>query len=86
MSNKPYDIESLAGEIARREGKSVQSSIGNIREILRIISDIEAEQRFQLMGEGIPFGEFPETGSLAALDKSAKVKLAAMSKKKGWQK
>lgn len=36
-------IQKLASEIAKREGKKSQVSIGNIREILRIFIDIASD-------------------------------------------
>lgn len=36
-------MNQLASEIAKREGKKSQARIGDIREILRIIVEIEAE-------------------------------------------
>lgn len=36
-------LRKLASIIAKREGKKVPVSIGNIREVLRILADIEAE-------------------------------------------
>ena len=37
------NMRKLASAIAKREGKKVEVSIGNIREILRIIVDLEVE-------------------------------------------
>jgi hypothetical protein len=37
--------QKVAGRIAKREGKKVQVSIGNIREVLRVLRDICAEER-----------------------------------------
>ena len=39
-SKSPSTIKKLASEIAKREGKKSQVSIGNIREILGHISDL----------------------------------------------
>lgn len=35
-----FNVSALAQEVARREGKKVQVSIGNIREVIAKLSDI----------------------------------------------
>lgn len=40
-------LNKLASAIAKREGKKHQASIGDVREILRILCDLEFESRMQ---------------------------------------
>lgn len=42
-SAKDYTLRKLASEIAKREGKKVQVSIGNVREILSVLVNLNAE-------------------------------------------
>lgn len=39
--------QKVAGRIAKREGKKVQVSIGNIREVIRVFRDLCAEERVE---------------------------------------
>ena len=64
-------LRKLASEIAKREGKKHQASIGDIREILKIIAEIEAEECIAI-GDG-------ESGPLQALLEAS---MKAFNKKK----
>lgn len=56
----------LASEIAKREGKKKEVSIGNIREVLSILTDMEAE--------GVKIGENKPASPLNVLMNAAKRK------------
>lgn len=43
-------IQKLASEIAKREGKKSQARIGDIREILKILCTIDAEEAVEKPG------------------------------------
>lgn len=43
MSEARISIRKLASEVARREGKKSQARIGDIREIIKILCEMEAE-------------------------------------------
>ena len=66
------DIKKLASAIAKREGKKVQVSIGNIREILAIICDLAAEE--------FEAGKI-ETGTLNALTDEANKRILSIRAK-----
>ena len=66
-------LQKLASEIAKREGKKSQARIGDIREILRLICVIDAEQCFH----------DPETdGALVALTEGTNRELRNLRRKK----
>lgn len=66
-------LRKLASEIAKREGKKSEARIGDIREILKVVTEIEAEECFA----GIPDG-----GPLHVLTEQANKKLAKLRKAK----
>ena len=43
MSDKKMTVKQLASAIAKAEGKKSEVSIGNIREILKIIADLNPQ-------------------------------------------
>lgn len=67
-----YSLNALASEIAKRESKKVSISIGNIREVLRILADMEAEAKLKV--------QFPLP--LAAIREESKKKYLLLKKKK----
>jgi len=66
-------LNKLASLIAQKEGKKSQVAIGNIREVIKAIVDIEVESVIN-----DPQGE----GALAALTEAVNKKLLKASKKK----
>lgn len=52
-------INALASEICKREGKRSQARIGDVREILKIIASIQAEQMMK--------NKDPKVGAVFAL-------------------
>lgn len=62
-------MQTLASKIARIEGKKSQARIGDIREILKIITQIMGEE-MQYAGELGDFG-FKKNGAHHAMCKSA---------------
>lgn len=67
-------FQRLASQIAKREGKKSQARIGNIREILKIIAEMEAEA---VLVESSKFNDYP----VAILGKMAYEKYLKMKKR-----
>lgn len=64
-------MQELASAIAKREQKKVSISIGNVREVLKILAELEAEAKMKV--------EFPLP--LATIREEAKKKFHAMKLK-----
>ena len=76
-------LNALVKEICKREGKKSQVAIGNVREILKCIAEIEAEllvkhQQDMAIEEGCHCFD----GPIAALKSAAEVKAARVLKRK----
>ena len=70
-------ITNLASRIAKREGKKHQASIGDIREILKIMAHLEAESMDLIGGKTIKLGTVTE----AILEEARKIFAKKASKK-----
>lgn len=57
-------IAKLASEIAKREGKKHQASVGDVREILRLIIELEYEHAY-VNGPGNPHSPLSVMGEAA---------------------
>ena len=79
--NKPMTLNKLASKIAKREGKKHQASIGDIREILKIIIVIEVEV---YMGDDCD--DYPTQSPFWSLLKSRNAVISKNFKKKAKKK
>jgi hypothetical protein len=68
-------LQKLATKLAKLEGKKVEVSIGNIREVLKLLVQLEVEARIQL-GVDLP-SEVIQALNEAASKKAAKKLLKA---------
>lgn len=68
-------LQKLATKLAKLEGKKVEVSIGNIREVLKLLVQLEVEARLQL-GVDLP-SEVIQALNEAASKKAAKKLLKA---------
>lgn len=71
--------DQLCSEIAKRESKKVQVSIGNIREVMRILIDLQTE--FTL-SDNMKVDESPVFIILAEVDKKVNKAIEKQLKKK----
>lgn len=63
-------IQKLASEIAKREGLKVEIGIGQVREVLRILIDLETEAISRVKtGEVVADVEFPLHALVLAAEK-----------------
>lgn len=85
------ELEKLASQIAEREGKKHESTIGDIREILGLITTIDAEERqkratsptVMLMKEGAKkYRELVLVERQKTLDRTKQVQKEHAAKKK----
>ena len=75
-------LNALVKEICKREGKKSQVAIGNVREVLKCIAEIEAQMLF-VKQNGMPLepGCHCYDGPIAALKSEAEKKLLRMKKR-----